>query len=131
MVQDKEGGKLMVTKIFEFSAAHRLYDPKIPPEENLKRYGKCSRLHGHNYVLEVSVEGDVDESGMVMNFEDIGREVGRVIEKLDHSYLNGIVDLPTCERLLIWISSQLAPRLKIKKLKLYETPRCFAEMEVG
>ena len=63
-----------VTRRETFNAAHRLYNPNYSDEENLKIFGKCSNpnWHGHNYVLEVVVKGEVDEStGFVINQKDL------------------------------------------------------------
>ena len=85
--------KTTITVVATFAAAHRLPDHE----------GKCSRLHGHTYGLEVTVEGTPQPSGpaagMVMDFADLRARVNEVvIERLDHQLLNDMfVFVPTAE----------------------------------
>jgi len=116
---------MRVCKVFSFDAAHRL-----PNYE-----GKCANLHGHRWVLEVEVSGRVGEDGMVVDFAKLKKTVNElVIDKLDHSYLNDIVENPTCENLLELIREILSEPLSyvsyfdsLERLRLYETPDSFAE----
>ena len=73
-----------LTKIMRFSAAHRLANPRRSPAENRRRYGPCSRLHGHNYALEVTVRGPVDADGMVIDLTVLERAMREVIDLVDH-----------------------------------------------
>jgi 6-pyruvoyltetrahydropterin/6-carboxytetrahydropterin synthase len=115
---------MIISKIFTFDSAHKL--PNYP--------GKCSQLHGHTWKLTVSCSGEVDKkTGMIVDFLEIKKAVNaQVIEKLDHKYLNEIIENPTCENLLEWIKEQLKneKKLKIKKLALYETETSFCELEI-
>lgn len=102
-----------LTKTFRFEASHVL--PRHP--------GKCSRLHGHSWVLHVSVEGPINaETGFVQDFAEISIGMKWLIEALDHHHLGtDLKDLPdewyvlglpvdfypTSENLLIWIATQL------------------------
>jgi 6-pyruvoyltetrahydropterin/6-carboxytetrahydropterin synthase len=74
------------------SASHRLHTDALSVEENRTTYGKCNNPygHGHNYVVEVLVGGEVDtETGMVMNMAALDEAVrSRVIERFDHGNLN-------------------------------------------
>ena len=95
-----------IFKAFSIEAAHRL--PNLPDEH------KCSRLHGHSFLIEVHVSGDVDDTtGWVMDFADISQAFKPVFEKLDHHYLNEIAGLenPTSEVLARWVWQQLKPPL--------------------
>src|SRR2546423_1793879 len=77
-----------VTKSFSFEAAHQLPGHR----------GACQRLHGHGYGLEVTVEGPLDENGIVTDFADVAAVVEReVIARFDHQYLNDLLDNPTAE----------------------------------
>jgi len=90
----------------EFDAAHRLPDYD----------GKCARVHGHTYDVEVVLEGPVDdESGFLMDFYDLKRILKSILEELDHSDLNEILPNPTAERIAEHIKSGL-------ERKLLETP---------
>src|SRR6185437_2920858 len=77
-----------------FNAAHQLYDPGLSDEENRRLFGKCANLHGHNYVLEVVVAGEVDQdSGYVLDLKVLSDVMnGHVIRDVDHRNLN--TDVP-------------------------------------
>jgi 6-pyruvoyltetrahydropterin/6-carboxytetrahydropterin synthase len=104
-------------KEFTFEAAHRL--PNVPPEH------KCSRLHGHSFVVRISVQGEVgEESGWVMDFGDIKAAFRPILERLDHYYLNDIPGLenPTSENLARWIWIELKPVLsQLCEVEIHET----------
>src|ERR1700730_5599439 len=90
-----------------FSASHRLHNDAMSAEENVTIYGKCNNPfgHGHNYMLEVTVSGPVEQStGMVCNLEDLDRVVRRqVVERFDIQNLNTLPEfashVPTTEKL--------------------------------
>ncbi len=105
--------KTTLTKRMTFCAGHRLYNPEFSDEKNLEVFGPCSNPngHGHNYVLEVSVTGEVDSTtGMIINLKEMKAIIeAEVILKLDHHNLNLDVDfmrgiIPTTENLAaqIW-----------------------------
>jgi 6-pyruvoyltetrahydropterin/6-carboxytetrahydropterin synthase len=114
---------MIISKIFKFDSAHKL--------ENYK--GACENLHGHTYTLVVSCSGEVDEkTGMIVDFNEIKKIVDeKILNKIDHSYLNDIIKNPTCENVLLWIKQQIESeqKLKLKKLVLYETETSFCELE--
>jgi 6-pyruvoyltetrahydropterin/6-carboxytetrahydropterin synthase len=107
---------------YRFEAAHFL--PKVPPGH------KCARMHGHSYLVEVAIEGDVDpERGWVMDFAEIDEHVTPLVRQLDHQVLNEIDGLanPTSELLAVWLWGKLAPRLAaLCEVAVSETPtsRC-------
>jgi 6-pyruvoyltetrahydropterin/6-carboxytetrahydropterin synthase len=119
--------QITVTKIFTFDAAHKLpnYD------------GACANLHGHTYHLEVSVRGEPDlKSGMVIDFKQLDFIVGTILKDLDHSYLNDTFENPTAENLAEYLFGTIEILLKnnqqeakVSKIKLYETPTSFVEVE--
>jgi len=113
---------MLISKTFKFDSAH-----KLPLYEE-----KCKNLHGHTWKLVVSCSGEVDaKTGMIIDFKEIRDIVNeRVISKIDHIYLNDIIENPTCENILLWIKKELQPSLKsLKKLTLYETDASFCELE--
>jgi 6-pyruvoyltetrahydropterin/6-carboxytetrahydropterin synthase len=116
---------VQIRKSFTFEAAHVL--PNHP--------GKCSRLHGHSYRLDVALEGPLHESGpaagMVEDFEVVSRIVeAAVIAELDHQSLNDLMDNPTAERIAGWIWRRLEPQLPaLAELTLWETPRACVVMK--
>lgn len=106
---------LLVTKSFEFSSSHFL----------TKYHGKCERLHGHNYKLEVSVIGEMRDDDLVIDFVELDRIVkARVIEVLDHTHLNDRFSNPSAEVIAVWIWEQLEKELKLFEIRLFETSSC-------
>ena len=106
-----------VFKRFTFEAAHRL--PNHP--------GKCRELHGHSYVLVVAVDRAVDpDSGMAIDFGDLKAIVKReVVSRLDHRYVNDLMDNPTAEVMAVWIWQRLAGHLEgLAEIELHETENC-------
>lgn len=95
-----------IFKDFTFEAAHRL--PNVPEGH------KCARLHGHSFLVRVTVRGDVDPRlGWVMDFAELTRAFAPLHERLDHRYLNEIPGLenPTSEVLARWIWCELSHSL--------------------
>ena len=108
---------MRVKRRFAFEAAHRL--PMHP--------GKCRELHGHSYVLVVTVERPVDRaSGLAVDFGDLKRIVRReVVDVLDHRYLNDSIENPTAEVLAVWIWNRLrGPLSGLCEVELHETANC-------
>ncbi|MFH1023028.1 MAG: 6-carboxytetrahydropterin synthase QueD [Planctomycetota bacterium] len=106
---------MTVTKEFRFDAAHNL----------VKYQGKCERLHGHTYVLRVTLKGRVNREGMVHDFTDLKRIVGEhVLAKLDHSYINDIIPQSTAENIARWVWEQLED-LPLHEIRLWETPTSY------
>lgn len=102
---------------FQFNAAHRL-----PLYE-----GPCFHTHGHNYMLIVLVESEVDpETGMSTDFGTIQEAVRKqALDQIDHNDLNQVVENPTAENVVSWIWERLRPALPgLAELQLYETPDC-------
>lgn len=104
-------------KVFQIEAAHFL--PEVPEGH------KCRRIHGHSFLVEVHVCGEVVEpAGWVMDFADLKRAFEPIYRQLDHQFLNEIEGLenPTSENLARWIWTRLAPRLPgLSKLVIQET----------
>lgn len=122
-----------LTRRTTFSAAHRLWSKHLSDEENYTIYDKCANPngHGHNYVLEVTVQGQLDpQTGMVMNLTDIKRIINeQVIDWVDHKHLNYDVPwlegcIPTAEILVVKFWERLErgfPPGLLYEVKLYET----------
>ncbi|MGA7935291.1 MAG: 6-carboxytetrahydropterin synthase [Kovacikia sp.] len=119
----------------QFSASHRYWLPELSEAENLKRFGACAHApgHGHNYVLYVSMEGELDNYGMVLNLSDVKQVIQReVTNQLDFSYLNDIWQefqdgLPTTENIARCIWNRLAPYLPLVRIQLFEQPELWAD----
>lgn len=121
------GNVLSITKEFRFEAAHQL------PYHN----GKCARLHGHSYRVQVTVTGEVtpddageSDSGMVMDFYEISSVMKPVIDEiLDHHSLNEILDNPTAENLVLYLCEVLieGEGLPVTHIRVYETESAWVD----
>ena len=121
-----------------FNAAHQLYDPGLSDEENRRLFGKCVNLHGHNYVLEVVVAGEVDQaSGYVLDLKVLSDIMnGQVIQDVDHRNLNTDVPwlkgrIPTTENLAVTFWERLQPELPeglLRSVRVWETDKNWAEV---
>lgn len=129
--------KCIINRRAQFSASHRYWLPELSEAENGDRFGACARFpgHGHNYVLFVSMVGELDEYGMVLNLSDVKHVIKReVTSQLDFSYLNDVWEefqqtLPTTENIARVIWRRLAPHLPIVRIQLFEHPELWAEYE--
>ncbi len=89
---------MLITREFTFDSAHQLTD----------YYGKCESMHGHTYKLHVTLEGEVQKNGLVIDFVVLKRIVKKhVLDILDHRVLNEVVKNPSAENLVVWIWNQL------------------------
>jgi 6-pyruvoyltetrahydropterin/6-carboxytetrahydropterin synthase len=81
-----------LTRVYHFSAAHRLENPALSPQANAALYGACHRPHGHNYYLEVTVAGRPDPvTGMALDLGRLDASVGRaLLDRVDHHALEGV-----------------------------------------
>jgi 6-pyruvoyltetrahydropterin/6-carboxytetrahydropterin synthase len=124
--------KIELGRRYRFSASHRLHTAHLSEEENCRVFGKCSNPHGHghNYVLEVGMSGDVDSAtGMIANLADLDAFVEhRVLEDFDHKSLNEDVPafrdkVPTTENLCMEIFQRLKsfPKAKLERVRVEET----------
>src|SRR5688572_27683589 len=134
--------KVSVFRRAHFNAAHRLHNPELTDQRNLELFGLCNNpsYHGHNYMLDVMVKGEIDpETGYVMDTK-ILKDVIRteVQEKYDHRNLNLDTEEfknlnPTAENIAVVIYELLRPHIGKEKdlqIRLYETPRNFVEYPV-
>jgi 6-pyruvoyltetrahydropterin/6-carboxytetrahydropterin synthase len=100
---------------FSFEAAHRL--PHVPEGH------KCGRLHGHNWTVELHVDGEVNAQGWIIDYYEIERAWLAVYEALDHRLLNDISGLenPTTEVIVQWIAERMRA-VNPCKIVVRETP---------
>ena len=145
---------LSITRKLEFDAGHRIPDHR----------SQCRNLHGHRYVLEITLEGEIvnvegaPDRGMVMDFADVkSLAVQHLVDRWDHAFLvfegdtqvRGFLDtmpghktvvldrIPTVENLAL-IAFEILSNvydahygvdLRLKRVRLYETPNCWADAE--
>ena len=123
--------KVYLNRRYRFSASHRLHSEQMSDAENRATYGKCNNPHGHghNYVLEVTVSGQVDKNGMVCDLVDLDESVQRnVATRFDLENLNMREEfahtVPTTENLCTVIYDILQRELggvHLESVRLEET----------
>jgi len=130
---------IYLTRKAEFSASHYYHNPKFTAEENQRVFGKCSNLngHGHNYTLEVTVKGEVDErTGFVVDLKQLKDILeSEVVAAMDHRHLNKEVPefatrIPTVENIAVVIWNRLSPKLnkaKLHRVRVYESDDLYAD----
>ena len=129
----------LLTKRVGFSSSHRYWNPDWSDQKNKEVFGKHSSEHGHNFILDVTVEGTVDQNtGMIVNLFDLKEILKDVTVELDHKNLNIDVDyfqgiVPTPENIarILWdlIDNKLEGELtyKLYNLRLYESPDLYID----
>jgi 6-pyruvoyltetrahydropterin/6-carboxytetrahydropterin synthase len=129
------------TRAYQFSAAHRLHNPRFGPAENARIYGRCNNAngHGHTYRLEVTIRGPVSpDTGGVEDSQRLDRLVReRVLARFDRARLDDLIaptDGPTSTTEvvagLIWrLLDGALPAGRLHRLRLEETPNNFFELE--
>ena len=132
---------VFLTRRERFNAAHRLFRPDWSDEKNLKIYGKCSnpRWHGHNYILFVTVKGEIKPGlGYLVDLSTLSKVIREtIIDRIDHKNINLEVDfmkgiLASTENIAMAIWQELEPKIKeldveLHSIKLEETENNSAE----
>ena len=123
--------KAHLSRRYRFSASHRLHSAQMSDDENRATYGKCNNPHGHghNYVLGVTLSGQVDQNGMVCNLVDLDDCVQReIVTRFDLENLNMRPEfadaVPTTENLCAAIYDILKRKFThahLEKVRLEET----------
>ena len=124
--------KAYLTRRYLFSASHRLHSDAMSADENQAVYGKCNNPHGHghNYALEVTVGGSVDQdTGMVCNLADLDAFVkAHILDRFDHQNLNTLAEfgetVPTTENLCVALYNLLQkgfPHARVERVRMEET----------
>jgi len=117
---------MRITRRERFSSAHKLENKRLKPEENKQIFGKCNYIHGHNYELFVTVEGEVNnESGFVIDLKDLKKVMqDKIIKKLDHKFMNDVDfmknKIATTENLCISIWKEIKNPIEKLGGKLYK-----------
>lgn len=127
-----------LTKKYKFCAAHKYWNPDWDESQNLAVFGEDVRIHGHNYELEVTVTGEIDQgSGFIIDIQMLNQIVNdEVISNMDHSQIEKDIPWfrgkqPSTENMVVYIWNQISGKLPVKnrlvKIKLVETPTIFCE----
>jgi 6-pyruvoyltetrahydropterin/6-carboxytetrahydropterin synthase len=134
---------MRLTRRYRFAASHRLHADALSEEENRRLYGKCNNPygHGHDYVLEVTVEGAPDASGQIADRASLDEMVrDQVLSRLDHMNLNQDLRefktlVPTTENLAFFIEKMLLEHwslpARLARLRISETDRNAFELEIA
>jgi len=136
---------MLITRKADFSASHSCYNPSLSEQQNRDLYGEPadSHGHGHNYVIEVSIEGSPDPvTGMIVDLKVVKDIIqAQVIDPMDHRHLNHEVPpfntvVPTAENLVREIWRRLEPGLtfpnaRLHSIRLYETDDLYVDYEGG
>lgn len=135
--EKEEGQMVRLTRKYHFCTAHRLHSEFLSEEENTALFGKCNNPygHGHNYYLEVTVNGKPDPvTGMIANIVDMDNIVeDAVLQKFDHKHLNLDTEEfknlnPTSENVAVVVWDLLSQKLpNLFKIGLYETEKNYFE----
>ncbi|MCK4667220.1 6-carboxytetrahydropterin synthase QueD [Candidatus Dependentiae bacterium] len=109
-----------------FSSAHQLRDYE----------GKCENLHGHNWIVKVSIRGNsLDDKGMLIDFKVLKKILNKILEELDHKFLNEVPPFdklnPTAENIANYIyfkveESLNSPELEVSRVKIWESENSYA-----
>jgi 6-pyruvoyltetrahydropterin/6-carboxytetrahydropterin synthase len=132
---------VLITKRVEFSASHVCRNQKLSDEENTRLFGAAANPygHGHNYILDVTLEGEPDSvTGMILDLKELKVILEeRVLNPFDHRFLNHEVApfdkiVPTAENIAIEIWNRLASAIpsgpaRLHGVRLYETPDLYVE----
>lgn len=108
-----------IGRSYRFESAHFL--PKVPEGH------RCRNLHGHNYRVEIVLQGEVDERGFVRDFGELDSDIAPLLKRVDHKLLNEVPGLenPTAENIAAWFLERLPDATRVR---VYENDDCWAEV---
>ena len=127
-----------ITKQFKLCAAHKYWNEKWDKDQNYKVFGDDIKVHGHNYVLDITITGPINQdSGFIFDIQELKDIVNKnVIDIMDHSQIQEDIPWfkgkqPSTENLVLFIWEQIVDHIKapavLYKIKLRETPTIFTE----
>ena len=127
-----------LTKQYKFCAAHRYWNSNWSDEKNDQIFGEDVRIHGHNYILDITIFGPIDDdSGFIINLFELNKIIKlHVLDVMDHSQIQ--LDIPwfeskqpSTENMVVFIWEQIVTKIpnpaKLNSIKLRETPTIFTE----
>ncbi|MBC8311434.1 MAG: 6-carboxytetrahydropterin synthase [Candidatus Marinimicrobia bacterium] len=127
-----------LTKQYKFCAAHRYWNPNWSEQKNYDVFGEDVRVHGHNYILDITIHGPINEdSGFICNLFELNEVVkSQVLDVMDHSQIQ--LDIPwfeskqpSTENMVVFIWEQIQWKIpnpaSLYSIKLRETPTIFTE----
>ena len=129
---------IFLTKQYKFCAAHRYWNKDWSDEKNYQIFGEDVRTHGHNYTLDITIFGPINnESGFIINLFELNKIVKlHVLDVMDHNQIQ--LDIPwfksrqpSTENMVVFIWEQIVAKVpipaKLYSIKLRETPTIFTE----
>ena len=126
------------TRRFAFSAAHRYHVTQWSDDANARAFGRLTVPHGHNYTVDVTLRGPIDErTGMVIDLAELKRIVGEtIVDRFDHADLSQDPlfreRVPTTENIAIVVWDLLAPKLgpdRLHRVRVWEDPTLYVDYE--
>ena len=135
MLKRKE--QVLLTRIFRFSASHRLFIEGLSDEENLAIFDKCANPsgHGHDYSVEVGIKGEIDnETGMIINRVDFEKRAASIIEELNYKWIDRDIpffqkNISTVENIGEYLWQKFAEIIpdKLDHIRVWENPKSYFE----
>lgn len=128
------------SRIYRFSAAHRLHSDSLSEADNIEVYEKCNNYngHGHDYTVELSISGDPDpKTGMIIPLEEFDRKAHEILDELDYRHLDKEVPffrdhLSTGEIIIQYLWDRFTEKFNgyvVSHLKVWETNNNYFEMQ--
>lgn len=129
---------IYLTKQYKFCAAHQYWNSDWSDSKNIKVFGEDIRIHGHNYILSITVKGEINpESGFIVDIKELNKVVNKkVINIFDHSQIEKDIPWfkdkqPSTENMVVFIWNQIFDNIPsnaiLHCIKLRETPTIFSE----
>ena len=126
-----------ITRRYTFCAAHQYWNKNWDKFKNEEEFGPDIYVHGHNYTVDITIGGKVNpENGFIINLKIIDNIVDKIVSEIDHSQIEKDIEWfkgkqPSSENLSIYfwenIISQIPQTTKLKRVRIYETPRIFTD----
>ena len=135
MLKRKE--QVLLTRVFRFSASHRLFIDELSDEENFAIFDKCANPagHGHDYTAEVTMSGEIDdETGMLINRIAFEKQAAPIIEELNYKWIDRDIpffqeNVSTVENIGKYLWQKFAEIVpgKLDNIKIWENPKSYFE----
>ena len=129
---------IYLTKQYKFCAAHKYWNDNWSDQKNKKVFGEDIRIHGHNYILSITVKGIInDDSGFIIDIKELNKVVSKhIIDIFDHSQIEKDINWfksrqPSTENMVVFMWDKIVDKIPSKAIlhciKLRETPTIFSE----
>ena len=129
--------QVVLTRVFRFSASHRLFVEGLSDEENFAIFDKCANPagHGHDYTVEVAIRGEIDdETGVVVNRVDFEKRAAPIIEELNYKWIDRDIDffgenISTVENIGKYLWGKFGEIVPdgLERIRIWENPKSYFE----